>query len=229
MAEHGVSDVLNNLVDNNPELARTINKNSRIKKDDFLKLLFTQLKYQDFQSSVDFKDLMAQLSILAEIEQAMNLKDAIDDLAKSIARSNFFSATSIIDKNAYIWGNEISVQGGVPESYPAFSLDIPAKEVVVRIKAPGGITVRTIRMTDVSAGKHKVNWDGKNDAGNPVADGKYTFEITAYDVDGNEFKAEKLTFGRIDSVSLNGVDITVSVGGTTYNFEKVAEVVGDSG
>lgn len=226
MAEQSISDVLTNLVDTQ-NVTRGLNQKSRIQKEDFLKLLFTQLKYQDFESSVDYKDLMSQLSILAEIEQSMNLRDAIDALSKSIARSNFFAASSIIDKNAYIWGDEISVQGGSVKSLPAFSLDIPAREVVVKIEAPGGVTVRTIRMTDVSPGKHKVEWDGKNDAGNPVSDGKYTFEVVAYDTDGNEFKADKFVFGKIDSVSMNGTDIMVSVGGTSYSFEKVSDVSKD--
>lgn len=200
------------------------NPSTKISRDDFLKLLFTQLKYQDFESSVDYKDLMTQLSILAQVEQSMNLKDTIDELSKSIARANFFSASNIIGKKAYIEGKTLFVSQGEVLNYPAFSLDIPARDVEVKILGPGGIVVKRIHLSDVDAGKHYVVWDGKNDSGNAVQDGQYSFEIVARDSAGNEFKPSHLTFGKIDSVSLEGNNVFVGIGNLNFEFEKVVAI-----
>ncbi len=216
-----ISDILNSL---GGAQRNIVNQNSRIDKDSFLKLLFTQLKYQDFESSVDYKDLLSQLSILAQIEQSMNVSRQIQELAKSVTRMNFLSASAILGKNAFVDGDALSVSGGVPESLPAFSIDIPVNRVIVKIKAQGGLTVRTIELNNVPAGKHFVSWDGKNDAGNTVQEGEYTFEVQAYDSFGNKFAPSKLVYGKIDSITLEGTSVKFGMGKTKFEFEKVTEV-----
>lgn len=218
-----ISDILNSV--GQQQVERTVvNQKSRIQKDDFLKLLFTQLKYQDFESSVDYKDLMSQLSILTEIEQAMNLNKQIEDLSKSISRMNFFYASNAIGKSAFLYADQIDVSGGEVQMNPAFSLDIPAKDVFVKIKTAGGVVVKTIKISNVSPGKHYVIWDGKNDAGNTMPDGQYTFEVEAYDSSGNKFKPSSLVFGKVDSVSLDNGAVFVGMGNIKFEFEKIIEL-----
>jgi flagellar basal-body rod modification protein FlgD len=218
-----ISDLLNDLMIQN-QVQRVVSRKNGIGKDDFLKLLFTQLKYQDFESSVDYKDLLSQLSILAQIEQAMNVKQAIDSLSSSIARTNFLSASSLIGKSAYVVADKISVSNKKVSSLPAFQLDIPARNVKVKILSPGGVVIKTIELGNLPAGKHYVSWDGKDMNGNMVQDGSYSFEVIAYDSYGNEFKPQKLVFGKIESVELYGTKVFVGLGNTSFEFAKVVEV-----
>lgn len=219
MEQNIVSDIMNSL-----NQTRSVNPNSRIKKDDFLKLLFTQLKYQDFESSVDYKDLMSQLSILTEIEQSINLNKQIEDLSKSIARMNFFYASTAIGKNALVYSDKIYVSNGEVQTNPAFHLDVPARDVYVKVKTPSGVTIRTMRISEVSQGKHQIVWDGKNDAGAKVSDGEYIFEVEAYDSAGNKFNPTKLISGRVDSVSLDNGAVFVGIGVGKFEFEKISEL-----
>jgi flagellar basal-body rod modification protein FlgD len=218
-----ISDVLNSLA-NQQGNQRAVSKNQGISKDDFLRLLFTQLKYQDFESSVDYKDLLSQLSMLAQIEQAMNMKQAIDSLSSSIARTNFLSASSLIGKSAYVDGDRVYVSNKKVYSFPAFQLDIPARDVKVRILSPGGVPVKTIDLGNLTAGKHYVSWDGKDENGNIVQDGSYTFEVIAHDSEGGEFKPRKLVFGNIESVRLDRGNVLVGLGDSFFEFERVVEV-----
>jgi|GEM_PF-893074 Flagellar hook capping protein len=220
-----ISDVLNSLA-NQQDNQRAVLKNQGISKDDFLKLLFTQLKYQDFEASVDYKDLLSQLSILAQIEQAMNMRQAIDSLSASIARTNFLSASSLIGKSAYVASDRAYVSNGKVYSLPAFQLDIPARDVKVRILSPGGVPVKTIELGNLTVGKHYVSWDGKDESGNIVQDGSYTFEVIAHDSEGGEFKPQKLVFGNIESVRLEGRDVLIGLGDSFFEFERVVEVKG---
>jgi len=220
-----ISDVLNSLA-NQQDNQKAVLKNQGISKDDFLKLLFTQLKYQDFEASVDYKDLLSQLSILAQIEQAMNMRQAIDSLSASIARTNFLSASSLIGKSAYVASDRAYVSNGKVYSLPAFQLDIPARDVKVRILSPGGVPVKTIELGNLTVGKHYVSWDGKDESGNIVQDGSYTFEVIAHDSEGGEFKPQKLVFGNIESVRLEGRDVLIGLGDSFFEFERVVEVKG---
>jgi flagellar basal-body rod modification protein FlgD len=219
----GISDVLNSLA-NQQGNQRAVSKNQGISKDDFLRLLFTQLKYQDFESSVDYKDLLSQLSMLAQIEQAMNMKQAIDSLSSSIARTNFLFASSLIGKSAYVDGDRVYVSNKKVYSFPAFQLDIPARDVKVRILSPGGVPVKTIELGNLTAGKHYVSWDGKDENGNIVQDGSYTFEVIAHDSEGSKFKPQKLVFGNIESVRLDRSNVLVGLGDSFFEFERVVEV-----
>lgn len=49
-------------------------------KDDFLKLLTTELRYQDPLQPVDNKDFIAQMAQFSSLEQMNNVADAIESL-----------------------------------------------------------------------------------------------------------------------------------------------------
>ncbi|SMB82439.1 flagellar basal-body rod modification protein FlgD [Desulfonispora thiosulfatigenes DSM 11270] len=54
--------------------------NQNLGKDEFLKLLATQLKYQDPSSPMDNKDFIAQLAQFSSLEQMQNMSGEVSDL-----------------------------------------------------------------------------------------------------------------------------------------------------
>ena len=54
-----------------------------------------------------------------------------------------------------------------------------ADDVTVTIKDASGAVVRTIDAGAATADVHFVDWDGKGDNGKSLADGTYTFAVTA--------------------------------------------------
>ena len=53
-------------------------------KEDFLKLLVTQLRYQDPMSPEDPKDFVAQLAQFSSLEQQMNTNQTLQDMGQVV-------------------------------------------------------------------------------------------------------------------------------------------------
>ena len=78
----------------------TVNPNSVLGKDDFLKLLLLELKYQDPTAPMDSEKILSQTSQLAALEASENTNKALSDLAASLTSSLQYSGISAIGKIA---------------------------------------------------------------------------------------------------------------------------------
>ena len=69
------------------------------------------------------------------------------------------------------------------------------------------------RLGALPEGANGAKWDGKNDAGEVVAEGNYQFSVTAVGA-GAAVKAEALTFTQVAAVKqgANGVTLDLSTG-----------------
>ena len=116
-----------NLIDMNmsgPDLARTkmevdsFNKTitsgkvgkPSLGKDDFLKLLITQLQYQDPTSPVDDKQFISQMASFSSLEQMTNMSQNFQKLSGLLASSN---ATQMLGKTVQIDDGASKVTGVV--------------------------------------------------------------------------------------------------------------------
>ncbi|QZY56753.1 flagellar hook capping FlgD N-terminal domain-containing protein [Crassaminicella profunda] len=61
---------------------------NKLGKDDFLKLLVTQLTHQDPLNPVDDKEFMGQMAQFSSLEQMQNMNKAMEGLTEEIRSSN---------------------------------------------------------------------------------------------------------------------------------------------
>lgn len=72
-------------------------------KDDFMRLLITELRYQDALNPVDDREMIAQLAQFSTLEQMQNLGDRIEELARAQKATQ---AASLIGRTVTFTNND---------------------------------------------------------------------------------------------------------------------------
>lgn len=79
--------------------------NSSLGKDEFLKILMTQLQNQDPTSPMDDKEFIAQMAQFSSLEQMSNMATAIDNLTSMQQQSQLIEFNSFVGKTV-TWHEE---------------------------------------------------------------------------------------------------------------------------
>lgn len=180
---------------------------SKLGKDEFLKLLMTQLGNQDPLSPMDNQAFVAQLAQFAQVELAQTTSQQLDALLLAQASNNQLQATSLVGKDAvlksdgFTWtGPALSTRGSQGVTLSG-SVASAAAQVTAVVKDDSGKVVRRVELGPQAAGPFSFTWDGRDDSGAFAASGHYTVSFTASDAQGQNVSAESLRTARITGVS----------------------------
>jgi flagellar basal-body rod modification protein FlgD len=188
-------------------------KDTVMGKDDFLSLLVAQLKNQDPLEPEDPTAFTAQLAQFSSLEQLTNLNTTMEGLTTAQANSTRLSSLGLIGKDITYNGSTVTLEGKPVEI--GYQLDGTASSVTLSIQDANGKTVRTIQATDteLKAGNHFISWDGKDQQGNPLANGKYTLVLQASAAgEGASIAAAPLVRSVVTGVDLSSGIITTRAG-----------------
>lgn len=200
-------------------------------KDDFLKLLISQLKNQDPMDPADGTQFAAQLAQFSSLEQLSNLNTNVSQtldanylLAQSV---NNTMAATLIGKEAKLAGNSVKY-AGQEEVKLGFNLPVTSTDVKVKVFNKMGTLVKEFSVDGNSPGDKNVVWDFTDKDGNKVAIGDYTFEVEAKGSDGNNLTIEKFKLGLIDGVKYTEQGTKLLVGKTEYLLSDILEILQSS-
>ncbi|WP_028841105.1 flagellar hook assembly protein FlgD [Thermodesulfobacterium hveragerdense] len=151
-----------------------------LQKDDFMKLFVTQLKYQDPMKPLENNDMAIQLALFNQVDQLFNINDTLKSLVDLGKNLNLTYVSSLVDKKVKVDSNIGRVEQGQFLG-GEFKVEgfVTGGEIVIRDSK--GNLVKKIPLTDLKEGIHKIEWDGKDQAGNPVHEGNYTFSVLLFD------------------------------------------------
>lgn len=172
-------------------------------KDDFLKLLVTKLQNQDPLKPMDDEDFIAQLAQFSSLEQMNKIGEAIAEANQldylQMQSLNNAMAAGFVGKDVKATYTDIYVEG---DNSPQISYATPdyASEIKFTIRDEAGNIVATLTDEDVSPGSHTLTWDGRDDFGNRVADGRYSVEAVATDASGATFTPDLTLVGTVEAV-----------------------------
>lgn len=191
-------------------------------KEDFLKLLVTQLENQDPLNPMDNSEFVAQLAQFSTLEGITNLNTSMEDMVSATNSMERYSTSNLVGRLVKFDGSEFEYSG-TPVSF-GYKLDGDAASVKVSVYDKKGRFVNSMDMGASSKGEYMVNWDGTDNAGAQAASGKYNFTITALDSTGNAVDASRFLAGQVSGVSLSEDDAGLLVLGNTITMDKVREI-----
>jgi flagellar basal-body rod modification protein FlgD len=196
---------------------------NKLGKDEFLKLMMVQLRQQDPTAPADSNAFIAQLAQFTSLEQMQNVNSSLESLLVGQASANNNSAINLVGKDILYRTDEITLAEG-QASVASAKLSGPADKVTAVITDESGKVIRTLRLGPHEAGNVDVTWDGRDEAGNTAAPGKYKVSITAADAKGNNVSVEQRARGRVTGVSFEQGYPEVILGDKHLKMSDIVEI-----
>lgn len=169
-------------------------------KDDFMKLLMTQLRHQDPLNPMDHKEMATNLAQFGSLEQLQNIGTGINALKGNLSDGQRMNALNFIGKKIQAVGNEIDLMEG-----QSVNLQFLGKPGVAPSKAfifdANNKPVREILL----AGKgdsNAIEWNGKDNEGNSLPSGKYAFRVYGTDSKGQSQDLSTELAGKVTGVDM---------------------------
>jgi flagellar basal-body rod modification protein FlgD len=205
--------------------ANTPQKESDIRKDDFLTILVAQLTHQDPMNPMKDTDMTSQLSEFSQLEQLTNINTGIESMIASQTKNDMFDAVGYMGKDVTAQGYKVSKgEGEVAKIF--YGAGEAVSKIKLNIYDQDGAIVRTVEMGSKQAGSYEYEWDGRNDAGEEVPDGIYSVGILAEDTNGEPVMMQTEIAGKVSGVVNEQGQVFLRLEDGRYiNFANVKEVV----
>jgi flagellar basal-body rod modification protein FlgD len=166
----------------------------------FLTMFTTQLKYQDPTSPLQSYELAAQLAQFSSVEKLSELNTNIKEVQAYLASLSNAQMVNLIGKEVVAADSTIRLTDGKITN-GSYQTAAPA-DVTVRIYNSEGALVRTISAGQQAAGTYSVQWDGRNDGGEKLSNGNYTYKVEAVGADGNQVSVKSTIRGTVYSLRM---------------------------
>lgn len=157
------------------EASAPAEKESSLGKDDFLKLLVTQLNNQSPLDPQDNSEFVAQLAQFSSVESLQNLNTSVNGIAGNYQSSQALQASSLVGRSVIAQTDSTLVDSS--KSFNG-SLVVPStsSDVSVGIYDSAGSLIKKVELGPQNAGNVDFIWDGTDAHGNKVESGIYTFK-----------------------------------------------------
>ena len=173
---------------------------SKISQEDFLKMLTTELSYQDPTNPSDNNQMVAQLSQLSMVDGINSLNSTVTDLQGSVASGESLMASSLVGQNVLLQ-TPIAYNNGTGIAGEITTGDTGASDITVMVTASSGQVVYQQSVAGSYAGDVPFAWDGTDMKGAQCPAGNYTVSAVGL-VNGMSQSIKTNTYGRVSSVVL---------------------------
>lgn len=204
-----------------------IAKSAVMGKDDFLKMLVTQLKNQDPMNPLQGTEYATQLAQFSSVEQLMQIGKSLDAQAASQALSQAFQAqtastalgAAIVGHEVLIAGDSFTVTEGAKSKVSA-EFGATAAKATVHVLDGKGREVFSQQFVNLAKGKQELTLDT---TGLPAGD--YTFKIDATTGDNTAVKVGTYTQGTVNGMAFSDGDLLLRVNGVLMPMKDILEVL----
>lgn len=193
-------------------------------KDDFLRLLVTQMQFQNPLEPMEHTEFTAQLAQFSSLDQLFAINDGLKVLSETQNGINRMQSVNFMGKEVKASGNKVYMEKDKPSTTIGYYLNKDVAGITVHVYDKDGKGIRTIEIGPQNVGSQRVVWDGRDNSGNVVSPGEYTFSVVAEDLEGK--KSEVLTniIGIVTGISFEESIPYLMVGGIRVPVTHVTEV-----
>lgn len=185
-------------------------RSSSLGQADFLRLMTEQLKNQDPLKPLDNAQFLGQLAQFSTVQGIDKMQNAMEAVASVMESDQTLRAAGLVGREALVETStvELAAGAGVRGEVAATS----AGPVTFEIVDAGGTRVRQMTVDASAAGNTAFQWDGRTDAGQAAAAGRYTIRAVGGSGDTAENLAVRVA-ARVDSVSIEPTGLVLNLAG----------------
>jgi flagellar basal-body rod modification protein FlgD len=188
-------------------------------KNEFLKLLTTQLANQDPLAPTDNQAFIAQLAQFASVEQAEAANSRLDSLIIAQAANNQTSVANLVGKEITYRTDSVAVTATNQTPPIQGELARDAKQVNAIVKDENGKVVATLTMQDVKAGTVTFDWQG-----NKPPPGNYKVTLTAAGEAGESLTIESRGKARASGVTFQAGYAELILNGSRVKLSDIIQI-----
>lgn len=182
---------------------------------DFLLLMTEQLKNQDPLKPLDNAQFLGQLAQFSTVQGIDSMQAAMTAMASVMDSDQTLRAAALVGHDALVETSTLDLAAGAGVQG---EITTPAAgPVTIEIVDGNGNRVRQMTVQATGAGAAPFAWDGRNDAGAPIAAGSYKIRAVAGNADPSAAASADLLAVRlrapVDSVSIEPTGLVLNLSG----------------
>lgn len=199
-----------------PKIVDANYDNSKMSRDDFMKILLANLQWQDPLNAQDISSFIDNTVKLRQMESLNSIDNLVNQLSQFT--NSILNASSLIGKNVKYEGNYTYVNNG--QSNIEFKLSAPAKEVSVSLIDGNGNVVESKQFADLNGNTvYPFQIDNPN-----LSNGYYKVDISAKDGNGNSINTTVYSTAQVSSIIKENNVIFAKINGNNVSLDKIFEI-----
>lgn len=198
---------------------------SALGRDEFVKLLLTQLANQDPTSPQSNEQFIAQLAQFTSVEAMTTVNQNLETLILAQTAANQTASANLAGRTVMYNADKIHLDGNTnDEVNMRIRLDSNASSVTVNVKDENGKVVRTMQLGPQQKGDIDATFENVEP---PLPEGNYSFEVKALNDQGKAVETELHFVDTIDSISFANGFAEMLINGNRLSMSAIVEVIGD--
>ncbi len=193
---------------------------------DFMKLLTTQLSYQDPTKPVDNVEMVSQMAQISSLSGIASLNTTLNTMSSSMTSSQALMASSLVGQTALVNSSSSYVTSGNTLSGVVPTGTEGVTDISLSIVNSAGEVIRQYSSTGSVTGDVPFTWDGKDSNGTAVASGNYKVKANGL-VNGVSQDLTAQLYGQVESVTLGNTTTPTTValqGLGSYQLGQLLEI-----
>lgn len=192
-------------------------------RDDFLRLLITQLEHQDPLNPLEGTEFTAQLARFSSLDQLFQIQERLSEMTDSQELGIRVQALGLMGQEVVAQGNRVLLPSD-GEATLRVQLAQPASQVRLLILNEQGESIRQVEVGALEGGVHLLTWDGRDQEGHRMPPGTYRYEVVALNAAGEEIQVQTYVTGRVQGVRFEPEGPVLDVEGMSIPLRFIQEV-----